>query len=154
MCALQRLTADTPNIPTRSISATLKKSITICNERGCLTFTPGSLSFWVLFPNFFVCKNRTCIFMHKPIRNGLVYFPIGSQCGLITKLREIFVNLSQFLVPEIGLEPIRFVQPRDFKSLASAYSAIRAYLFVFCIKFHMQGILSPLRLPVSPYSRA
>ena len=58
----------------------------------------------------------------------------------------------KILVPEIGLEPIRFVQPRDFKSLASAYSAIRAYLFIFCIKFHMQGILSLLRLPISPYS--
>ena len=31
-------------------------------------------------------------------------------------MREIFVNLSHFLVPEIGLEPIRFVQPRDFKA--------------------------------------
>ena len=31
-----------------------------------------------------------------------------------------------FLVPEIGLEPIRFVQPRDFKSLVSADSTTRA----------------------------
>lgn len=62
--------------------------------------------------------------MHKPIRNGLFYFPIGSQCGLITKLREIFVNLSQFLVPEIGLEPIRMLLLR---------------------------ILSPVRLPIPPF---
>ena len=91
--------------------------------------------------------------MQNDPKNGCFFFFFFPQCGLITKLREIFVNLSQFLVPEIGLEPIRFVQPRDFKSLASAYSAIRAYLFIFCIKFHMQGILSPLRLPVSPYSQ-
>ena len=88
--------------------------------------------------------------MQNDPKNGCFLSPICPQCGLITKLREIFVNLSQFLVPEIGLEPIRFVQPRDFKSLASAYSAIRAYLFVFCIKFHMQGILSPVRLPIPP----
>ena len=89
--------------------------------------------------------------MQNDPKNGCFLSPICPQCGLITKLREIFVNLSQFLVPEIGLEPIRFVQPRDFKSLASAYSAIRAYLFVFCIKFHMQGILSPLCLPIPPH---
>ena len=36
-------------------------------------------------------------------------------------------NSTLFLVLMIGLEPIRFIQPRDFKSLASADSATSAY---------------------------
>ena len=36
-----------------------------------------------------------------------------------------------FLVLVIGLEPIRPCEPRDFKSLASAYSATPAYLVVY-----------------------
>ena len=43
--------------------------------------------------------------------------------------------------------------PRDFKSLASADSAILAYLFIFYRFYTIRRILSPLRLPVSPYSQ-
>ena len=31
------------------------------------------------------------------------------------------------MVPEAGLEPARFLQPKDFKSFVSAYSTTRAY---------------------------
>lgn len=32
-------------------------------------------------------------------------------------------------MPLTGLEPVRFIQPRDFKSLVSAYSTTAAYKF-------------------------
>ncbi len=35
--------------------------------------------------------------------------------------------MSILVVPGAGIEPARYIIPRDFKSLASTYSAIRAY---------------------------
>ena len=39
------------------------------------------------------------------------------------------------MVPRAGLEPARAVRPRDFKSLASTYSAIPAHNFFFSLLY-------------------
>ena len=52
------------------------------------------------------------------------------------------------MVPVIGLEPIRSVNPRDFKSLASAYSAIPAHRFNFSTK---RMLLSRLLIVVATF---
>ena len=45
------------------------------------------------------------------------------------------------MVLVIGLEPIRFVQPRDFKSLVSADSTTQAYNFVKFSDFFVNFLL-------------
>ena len=43
------------------------------------------------------------------------------------------------MVPGAGIEPARPSRTTDFKSVASAYSAIRAYHYIF---FHFTGLVN------------
>ena len=59
------------------------------------------------------------------------------QASLWACLKHWVVSFPTLLVRDIGLEPIRF-NPRDFKSLVSAYSTNPAYLiyityYIICI---------------------
>ena len=57
----------------------------------------------------------------------LLYLPKNFLAKKIK--RTSFNKMIRFiLVPETGLEPVRSCGPRDFKSLASAYSATSAIL--------------------------
>ena len=47
--------------------------------------------------------------------------------GLPENYRQPFGLFSVLVVPGAGIEPARYIIPRDFKSLASTCSAIRAY---------------------------
>ena len=47
--------------------------------------------------------------------------------GLPARSRQPLDLYSLLVVPGAGIEPARYIIPRDFKSLASTYSAIRAY---------------------------
>ena len=41
-------------------------------------------------------------------------------------MKAWILNYLDYLVPGAGIEPARCITPRDFKSLASTYSATRA----------------------------
>ena len=53
--------------------------------------------------------------------------------GLSAICRQPFDLLGLLVVPGAGIEPARDIIPRDFKSLASTYSAIRAYFVNRCL---------------------
>jgi hypothetical protein len=50
----------------------------------------------------------------------------------IKKGQPITADPLQIVVPRAGIEPARPIRPRDFKSLASTYSATQAVEIIFC----------------------
>ncbi len=56
------------------------------------------------------------------------------QIGILIKMKKGIANLIIYnhlilLVPGAGIEPARHIVTRDFKSLASTYSATRAWCY-------------------------
>ena len=69
-------------------------------------------------------KYQTCFYIIYKDKIFIYYL----QNQTFKNKKEFNVGLNSFLVPKIGLEPIRPLGSRDFKSLASAYSATPARL--------------------------